>query len=90
MSGKKLRYHCSLKEMRPIDSLDENTIPILLIHGAEDELIPPRNSEDMAKRTKGYCEIHLIPDAGHAESILTALENYKEYVRKFLEKVMAE
>lgn len=86
----KLRYHYSLKEMRPIDSLDENTIPILLIHGAGDELIPPRNSEDMAKRTKGYCEIHLIPDAGHAESILTAPENYKEYVRKFLEKVMAE
>lgn len=90
LSGKKLRYHYSLKEMRPIDSLDENTIPILLIHGAGDELIPPRNSEDMAKRTKGYCEIHLIPDAGHAESILTAPENYKEYVRKFLEKVMAE
>ena len=81
----RLRYHYSLKDMRPIDSLDENTVPILFIHGADDHFILPKNSEDMANRTKGYSEIHLIPGAGHAESILTAPEQYKEYVKAFLE-----
>ena len=81
----KLRYHYSLKKMRPIDSLDENTIPILFIHGAEDHFILPANSEDMAKRTKGYSEVHLIPRAGHAESVFTAPAEYKQYVKAFLE-----
>lgn len=81
----KLRYHYSLKDMRPIDALDENTVPILFIHGADDSFILPRNSEDMANRTKGYSEIHLIPGAGHAESILTAPVQYEEYVKTFLE-----
>ena len=80
----KLRYHYSLKEMRPIDSLDGNTVPILFIHGADDVFILPVNSEDMAKRTGGYSEVHLIPQAGHAESILMDPAQYRAYVETFL------
>ena len=85
--GSKIRYHYSLKEMRPIDALDENTVPILFIHGADDTFILPKNSEDMAKRTKGMNEIHLIKGAGHALSILTDPEAYKGYVKGFMEKL---
>ena len=83
----KLRYHYSLKEMRPIDSLDKNTVPILLIHGAEDSFILPKNAEDMAERTGGYSKVCLIPKAGHAESILTAPEKYRECVKDYLEEI---
>lgn len=81
----KLRYHYSLKEMRPIDSLDDNTVPLLFLHGADDAFILPKNSEDMAGRTKGYSEIHLFPGAGHAESILTDPTAYRAYVEAFLQ-----
>jgi len=60
---------------------------IFLYYGAEDELIPAKNSEDMAERTKGYSEVRLIPEAGHAESILVAPEKYEEYVKEFLEEL---
>ena len=80
----KLRYHYSLKEMRPIDSLDENTIPILFVHGADDQFILPKNSEDMAARTKGPSALCLIPGAGHAASILTDPDAYQEAVAAFL------
>ncbi|SDX05900.1 hypothetical protein SAMN05216391_1416 [Lachnospiraceae bacterium KHCPX20] len=83
----RLRYHYSLKEMRPIDALDDNTIPILFLHGEKDDLIPPKNSKDMAKRTKGYHEMHLISGAGHAESILVQPENYREIVAECLKKL---
>ena len=82
----KIRYHYSLAEMRPIDSLDENTIPILFMHGAKDNFIIPKNSEDMAARTKGYKELYLIEDAGHAESILVHPDEYRERVKAFLER----
>lgn len=85
--GARLRYHYSLKKMNPIESLDDNTIPILFIHGKDDDFIAPKNSQDMADRTKGYSEIHLIEGAGHAESMLKEPEIYKEYVEKFLENI---
>ena len=82
--GARLRYHYSLKAMRPIESLAGNKIPILFIHGAKDSLILPKNSEEMAEKTQGYRELFFLPGAGHAESILTDRAQYQEYVAKFL------
>jgi fermentation-respiration switch protein FrsA (DUF1100 family) len=70
--------------MRPVDSLDDNQIPILFIHGSDDTFIVPDNSRTMSERTAGYSEVHLIEGAGHAASILTAPDDYIKYVRDFL------
>lgn len=83
--GARIRYHYALKDMRPIDSLDENTIPILFLHGEEDRFILPKNSMDLAERTKGNYQLHLVPGAGHAESVLVAPEQYQQYVKEFTE-----
>ena len=80
----RIRFGYSFSEMRPIDSLKENTIPILFIHGAEDSLILPEHSERMKEATKGYADLHLIPGADHAMSILTDPESYRKYVADFL------
>lgn len=80
----KISYGYSFSQMRPIDSLKENRIPILFIHGAEDSFILPEHSEKMKAVTKGYAELHLIEGAGHALSIITDPEAYREYVNKFL------
>ncbi len=85
--GAKLRYGYALSEMRPIDSLDGNTVPILFLHGARDAFITPDNSRDMYERTAGKKEIHLIEGAGHAESVLTDPDTYGEHVREFLEDI---
>jgi len=85
--GAKLRYGYSLKSMRPIDALADNTVPILFMHGAADNFILPKNSQDMYDATKGVREIHLIEGAPHAESILTDPQSYRKYVAEFLEKV---
>ncbi len=85
--GARIRFHHALKDMRPIDSLDENRIPILFIHGENDLFILPENSRDMAGRTRGPHAVRLIPGAGHAESILTDPELYREYVSDFLQTV---
>lgn len=85
--GARLRYRYALKHMRPIDALTTNTVPVLFIHGEDDAFILPRNSQDMYDRTQGLRDIHLIPGAGHAESILKAPEAYQEYVREFLQRL---
>ena len=82
--GAKLRYGFSFSEMRPIDSLKNNEIPILFIHGAQDAFIPPAHSEAMKAATKGYSELRLVDGAGHAASRLTDPEKYAGYVASFL------
>ena len=86
----KVKYGYSYHDMRPIDSLKDNTVPILFIHGENDEFIPFIHSEAMQKATKGYSELHLIPGASHAMSIFAAPEEYRGYVEAFLNRVLAE
>lgn len=80
----RLIYGYKYTQMRPIDSLKDNEIPILFFHGEEDTIIRPVNSELMQKETKGYSQIHIIPGATHAASVLTAPEDYKRYTGEFL------
>ena len=86
----KVRYGYSFGEMRPVESLKENRIPVLFIHGAEDDFIPPEHSEKMKNATQGYAEIRLIPGAGHAQSVLKAPDAYREYVTGFLKKLFPD
>ena len=82
----KLRCGCSYKDMRPIESLKGNTVPILFFHGTADELIAPSHSEKMAKETAGPSELHLIKGAPHAISVIHAPTEYRECLETFLKK----
>ena len=82
--GSRLRYHYAIKDMRSIDSLAGNTIPVLFIHGAEDDFILPENSKAMAAATAGKTDFRTVPGAGHAESVLKDPVLYGEIVREFL------
>ena len=83
----KIRYGFWIGEMRPIDSLKDNDIPICFIHGEKDDFILPKHSVNMQKETKGYSELHIIPEATHAASVLFAPEDYYNYVKGFLNKI---
>ncbi len=83
----KIRYGYAYSQMRPLDSLKENRIPILFMHGAEDKFILPEHSERMRQATRGYAELHLIPGAEHAMSILTDPKSYQQLVSDFINTV---
>lgn len=80
----KLLYHCSYDEMRPIDSLARTTLPILFIHGADDDFIPPSHASAMHAAAEDHSELHLAEGAGHAASVLTVPEEYRRWLRGFL------
>jgi len=88
--GLMMRYGCSFKDMRPIEALADSSIPVMFIHGEDDTLIDPKNSQDMFNAAKGYKEIHLIPGAEHALSAIVAPEQYLGYIRSFLDKVLLD
>ncbi len=80
----RMKYGYFYSQMRPVEALKKNRVPILFLHGTEDAFITPQNSLDMQKMTKGYSALHLIPGAGHAESVLVHPEMYETYLLDFL------
>ena len=83
-------YGYSYDQMRPIDHLSHNTVPILFIHGADDTFITPEHSRRLAETTAGYSEVHLIHGAAHAMSAIVDPASYREYLKAFLDHIGAE
>lgn len=80
----------SFTGVRPIDSLQENAVPICFMHGAADDFIPCSHSERMKQATTAYSELHLFPGAAHGLSIDSDEEGYCRIVKEFLDKVLAD
>ena len=85
--GVRVLYNYSIDDMRPIDALNGNTVPILFIHGEADTTVPPQNARELYERAQGKRELHYIAGADHAESVLVAPKEYHETVSSFLETI---
>jgi pimeloyl-ACP methyl ester carboxylesterase len=47
-----------------MDRLDEIRIPTLVVHGADDNLVPLKDAEEAHSRIRGS-QFSILPDAGH-------------------------
>lgn len=83
----KLLFGYGFKEVRPIDQLLENEIPICFVHGSNDNFTAHWHSEKMYKANKGYKELHLFEGVDHAECVKHDSERYFEMMKNFVEKV---
>ena len=85
--GIRVLYGYSIDDMRPIDRLDGNTVPILFVQGDADNTVPPQSARELYDRAAGMRELHYVAGADHAESVLVAPEEYRATVSAFLERV---
>jgi alpha-beta hydrolase superfamily lysophospholipase len=69
-----------------LDADGVKDIPLLILHGAEDDFILPSQSKKIKSVKQGYVELHYIKGANHAVSIMTEPEVYRGYLKNFLEK----
>ncbi len=65
-------------------------VPVLLIHGEEDGLVPCGMGRKIAEANPERIEFHTFPDAGHGLSYVEDTGRYTELVRKFCERIFAE
>ena len=84
----KLRYGYDMKKTSPKDALVGNEVPICFIHGETDTFILPENSQVNKAATAGYSELHLVPNAAHAQSreVLGEAE-YRGIIGDFLNNI---
>jgi pimeloyl-ACP methyl ester carboxylesterase len=62
------------------------TLPLLLIHGAEDRTIPVGLSDTFARDYGGFVDYHRVDGADHVESWNVDPDAYQGWVRAFLDR----
>ncbi|MCR4616688.1 MAG: alpha/beta hydrolase [Lachnospiraceae bacterium] len=83
----RIMYGYFFGRVRPIEQIKENEIPICFFHGEDDDFIPCEHAKRLHEANKGYSELHLVPGAGHAMSIITDEESYTKHVKEFLVRI---
>jgi fermentation-respiration switch protein FrsA (DUF1100 family) len=80
----KLRTGFWLDDVEPWEGAVHSNVPILFVHGAEDNYVPYTMSMDMYDMKQGKKEIYLAKGAGHAVSCQTNRKEYQDKLNKFL------
>ena len=85
--GSIICIHKSLRHPFTKDTLAKNKLPILIIHGTKDNVVPV----EMGRSNKDYClgkaDYVEFPDAKHGTSYLVDTKKYQEAVTEYLNKI---
>jgi pimeloyl-ACP methyl ester carboxylesterase len=66
-------------------------LPVLIIHGAEDELVPVETALDLNDTlSEAETELVIIPDAGHNDLLWVGLQRYFSALGAFVQKYAGE
>ena len=77
----------SLKNGSAVSAVRNTRVPILLIHGEADGLVPCGMSREIAAANPDMIELQTFPGAGHGLSYLSDTERYTKLVLGFCERI---
>jgi fermentation-respiration switch protein FrsA (DUF1100 family) len=84
----KKRAKFSFKDVSPINAIKNKDIPIMFIHGAEDNFVPTYMSKEMYSVKQGYKKLLIVEGAAHANALFTNKELYEKEVNNFIKEVL--
>ena len=82
-----LLFGFCFEEVRPIDRLKDNEIPICFVHGTQDTFTAYWHSKRMYEVNKGYKELHSFDGVDHAECIVSDPDRYLKMLEAFVSKI---
>lgn len=85
-----LLHHYHFSKIRPIDVMEQNKVPVLFFHGADDNFIVPSHTKRAYEACKAYKKMYIIDGAGHAQSYERDPAGYQEKVEDFLQFIRKE
>jgi hypothetical protein len=81
-----LMTHANLNKVNPIEAIKDSTIPMLFVHGKQDDFIPYQDSIDMYKSYQGPKQLFLADyKAFHARSYYFNQEKYNHVLKEFID-----
>lgn len=72
-------------ESSAVEQLKKNHLPMLFIHGAEDDFVPTEMVYEVYKASQGPKKLAIFPKAGHAKSYQSDPQRYQKIVLQFLQ-----
>ena len=88
--GGKIYGGFDVEETSPVEALKKSKVPILFIHGVDDDFVPC----DMTHQNYEACvsdkSLVLVEKAGHGMSYYVDMKKVEEGVYAFLDKIMKE
>ncbi len=76
----RIRYGIDLLKPSPLDAVVHSTVPVLLIHGEEDQAILPWHSERIARAAPDHVRLWLVPHAVHTGAWSAAHQEFETRV----------
>jgi uncharacterized protein len=77
-------------QLRPVDVIrDISPRPVLITHGALDEIVPARHAVLLFQAAEEPKEIWMVPDAGHVGARDTDPDGYFDRIEAFLRQALA-
>ncbi|KAA6447758.1 alpha/beta hydrolase [Bacillus swezeyi] len=83
----KRRHGWGLADISPVSNLEQTDTPLFIIHGTDDQLVPPQMAKSLYERKKGIKRLYLIEGAGHVGGFHQNPEEYFKKIKDFLLKV---
>jgi pimeloyl-ACP methyl ester carboxylesterase len=80
--------HFHIEEIAPIEALKHIDVPVLFIHGSEDELVKAQYSEMLCGAYKGTRELYIVKGAGHNDLRKIGGEEYNRRRLDFFERYL--
>jgi len=80
----KLRAGFFFGEVSAIEQVKKNELPIFIIHGEADDLVPTWMGEEIFAATGGEKELWLVPDVGHIKAYELETIEFEKRVDDFL------
>lgn len=87
--GARIYGNFNLYETDAVSSVKQSKVPILIIHGESDTLVPPEMSELAQQANPTLVRRVTFPGAGHAMSYLVDMKRYWEVTSEFMKEVFA-
>ncbi|MEM5028286.1 alpha/beta hydrolase [Bacillus pumilus] len=81
----KWRDGYSIRQVSPLDVIDQVREPVLFIHSLHDDYIPCEQSQQLYTRKKGKKQLFIAPHGAHAMSFSENKEAYEQEVQAFLQ-----
>ncbi|WP_083584434.1 alpha/beta fold hydrolase [Bacillus weihaiensis] len=86
----KVRAGYTFDEASAIEQVKKNTLPLFIIHGDQDELVPTSMGNELYEAATSEKELWIVPGADHTEAYTVAEEEYQQRLLTYFEKTIGE
>ena len=83
----KINHGFDFRDIAPIESVAKAKVPMLFVHGKEDNLVPAFMAQELYDSCNSdYKDILIVPNADHAQAHVDGKAEYEVKIDEFMEK----